>query len=150
MPTKHDAKLEIELNPKERTFYDRLRHSVFDRFDRDGVGLRDILFLLPDIGVLLLRLLKDKRVPRKKKWVALLGVGYWISPIDFFPAWIFGPIGFLDDLLILFAAVSSIVNHVHPDVLRSHWPGQGAVLTVVCRLSAWSERKIWRRLRRFL
>lgn len=145
-----DDRLEIELNPKERLFYDRLRSWVCRSTEYNRFGFRDIFFLLPDAGVLLLRLLKDKRVSGADKTIALLGLAYWLSPIDLVPTLLFGPIGLLDDLLVLCAAVSRIVNHVHPDIVRVHWPGPGDALAVICRISSWSERKIRRRLSRFL
>jgi uncharacterized membrane protein YkvA (DUF1232 family) len=65
-------------------------------------------------------------------------LGYVISPIDLLPEFL-GPIGFLDDALVLGAALSRLLNYVHPDVVRSHWSGKGDVLDVIQRLTEWSE-----------
>jgi hypothetical protein len=53
----------------------------------------DILLLLPDFTVLLARLLRDPRVPRRSKLIALFGIGYVLSPIDLLPALLLGPLG---------------------------------------------------------
>jgi uncharacterized membrane protein YkvA (DUF1232 family) len=131
----------IELNPSERRFYDRLRTRVVDAPEPGhGSGVRDVLLLLPDFTVLLARLLRDPRVPRRSKWIALLGVGYVLSPIDLLPAMLLGPLGLVDDLIVVTAALSRLLNHVHPDVVRSAWSGQGDALDAIQRASAWSER----------
>ena len=129
----------IELNPRERRLYDTLRDRVIRREPGANSRLRDLLLLLPDLTVLLLRLLRDDRVPRLPKLVALLGVGYVLSPIDLLPALLLGPLGLVDDLLVVSAALSHLLNHVHPDVVRSAWPGQGDALEAIQRVASWSE-----------
>lgn len=135
-------KLEIDLRARERRIYDRLRARVVKVEPGAGAGIRDLLLFLPDLVVLLVRLARDSRVPAGSKAVAVLGIGYALSPIDLMPEILFGPIGFVDDLLIAAAAVSYIVNHIHPDLVRAHWPGPGDVLDVVKRVLAWSERLV--------
>lgn len=143
-----DETITIELNPREQRLYDRLRTRVA-RAPAPGQGsdLRDLLLLLPDFTVLLARLLRDDRVPRRAKLVALLGVGYVISPIDLLPAMLMGPLGLLDDLVVVTAALSRLLNHVHPDVVRAAWSGQGDALDAIRRAAAWSERVVGGKLR---
>ncbi len=102
-------------------------------------GVRDLLLLLPDLTVLLLRLLRDERVPVGGKAIAVLGVGYVLSPIDVLPSFLFGPIGLIDDLFIVAAALARVLHYVHPDVVRSHWSGQGDALDAIQRATEWSE-----------
>ena len=64
-----------------------------------------------------------------------------LSPIDLLPEILFGPIGFADDLLVVAAAVSRIINHVHPDLVRAHWPGASDALEVVRRVTSWAENR---------
>lgn len=136
----------IELNPREQRLYDRLREGVVRKRIGEGSGVRDLLLLLPDLTVLLMRLLRDPRVPVTSKAVALLGVGYVLSPIDLMPAILLGPMGWVDDLVVVAAALSRVINHVHPDVVRSHWSGKGDALEAVSRVSAWSESLFTRKL----
>jgi uncharacterized membrane protein YkvA (DUF1232 family) len=140
-------KITIELNPRERRTYDTLRQRVVQREPGEGSGLSDMLLLLPDLTVLLLRLMRDRRVPRLPKLIAVLGIGYVLSPIDLLPAILLGPIGLVDDLLVVSAALSRLLNHVHPDVVRSAWPGQGDALGAIQRVSQWSEGVFRGRLR---
>ena len=143
-------RIEIDLRARERRVYDRLRARVVTLEPGASAGLRDLLLFLPDMIVLLLRLARDPRVPAGVKAVAVLGIGYALSPIDILPEFLFGPIGFVDDLLIATAAISYIVNHVHPDLVRAHWPGPGDVLDVVKRVLAYSEGLVGKALTRLI
>ena len=145
-----EASITIELNPRERRLYDRLRMRVVERRPGASSGLRDLLLLLPDLTVCLLRLLRDDRVPLASKVLAAVGVGYVISPLDLIPGLLFGPVGLVDDLLVAAAMLSRILNHVHPDVVRSQWPGQGDVLEAIQRVTHWSESFFTVRLRGLL
>jgi uncharacterized membrane protein YkvA (DUF1232 family) len=107
-----------------------------------GTGLRDLALLLPDLVVLLLRLVRDPRVSVGAKVIALLGVSYALSPIDLLPEFLLGPFGLFDDLFVLAAALSSIVNRVHPDIVRSHWSGKGDALDAIRRLTTWAESSV--------
>ncbi len=146
-PLPSDEIVEVELNARERRAYDRLRALVRRVEPGARADFRDLLLLFPDLLMLLLRLLRDPRVARGDRLLALLVVGYVLSPIDLLPTFIFGPFGLLDDLLLVAAALSRLVNRVHPDVVRSHWSGQGDVLRIIQRASQWSERNITGRLR---
>lgn len=150
-----EQEITIELNPREQRVYDRLRATVVRSTRSDRSGFFDLLFFFPDLTMLLWRLLGDPRVPFGGKAIALFGVGYVLSPIDVLPALIFGPLGVLDDLLVVTAALSRILNYVHPDVVRSHWSGKLDALDVIFRVTSWAEeyfsdklRKITQRVRR--
>lgn len=137
----------IELNPRERRFYDRFRARVASVEPSAVSGARDLLLLLPDLTVLLMRLLRDPRVSLGDKGLALLGLGYVLSPIDLLPEILLGPIGLIDDLFVVAATLSRVLNHVHPDVVRSHWPGRGDALDAIQRVTRWTETFVKRRLR---
>jgi len=145
-----EDRITIELNPRDARLYDRLRSRVAAPTPGAGSGMRDYVLLLPDLTVLLTRLLRDPRVPRGPKLVALLGLGYLLSPIDLLPEILFGPIGFADDLLVVAAAASRIINNVHPDLVRAHWPGATDALEVVRRVTAWSESLVGATMTRLL
>ncbi len=132
----------IEINPHERRFYDRLREWIVPGRPGSATGARDLLLLLPDLTILLGRLLRDARVPLSEKAIAVAGIAYVLSPIDLLPAFVLGPIGMLDDLFIVAACLSRLVNHVHPDVVRGHWSGQGDALEVIQSTAAWFEREL--------
>ena len=137
----------IELDARERRLYDRVRAQITHIEPGASSGLRDMMLVLPDLTVLATRLLRDRRVPRGSKLVALVGVGYVLSPIDLLPGLVFGPIGFVDDAIVLTAALSRMLNHVHPDIVRSHWSGKGDALEAIQRAARWSESLFSGRLR---
>lgn len=132
-------RIEIELNPRERRMYDVLREKVMGAKPQGRSGPKDLLVLLPDVVVLLVRLVRDPHVPWRAKVIATLGLAYVFSPIDLIPDFL-GPIGLVDDLLVAVAALSQILNSVHPDVLRANWSGKGDVLEAIQRITTWGEK----------
>jgi uncharacterized membrane protein YkvA (DUF1232 family) len=132
----------IELNPTERRLYDRLRERLVEHSPGARSGFRDLLLVLPDLTILLLRMLGDRRVPILQKGIAMAGVAYVLSPIDLIPALVFGPVGLLDDLFVVAACLSRLLNHVHPDVVRGHWSGQGDALETIQNVTGWFEKKV--------
>jgi len=90
-----------------------------------------------------------------QKSFAVAGVAY-VPYSDRFgpvPALIFGRIGLLDDLFIVAACLSRLLNHVHPDVVRGHWPDQGDALETIRDFTGWFEKELRLRisdLREFL
>jgi uncharacterized membrane protein YkvA (DUF1232 family) len=142
-----EDRITIELNPREVRLYDRLRSRLVAPEAGPASGLRDLALVLPDLTVLLTRLLRDPRVPRGPKLVALLGLGYVLSPIDLLPEILLGPIGLVDDLIVVTDALSHLLNDVHPDVVRAHWSGKGDALEVIQRVSEWSRSFLRRNFR---
>ena len=142
--------IEIELGAREQRLYDRLRSRVRPVATGASSDLRDVLLAFPDLVMLLVRLVRDERVKIGDKALALFGVAYVLSPLDLMPVWLFGPLGALDDVLVVAATFSRLMNHVHPDVVRSHWSGQGDALELIHRATDWSERQFGKRLRRAL
>jgi uncharacterized membrane protein YkvA (DUF1232 family) len=133
----------IELNPRDRRAWDRFRARVTEERDpAEASGLHDLLLLLPDLSVLLARLMRDERVPRFAKILAFSGLAYVFSPLDFLPSLLLGPLGLLDDLIIVAAALSAILNRVHPDIVRGHWSGQGDALVAIQRVTSWVEERM--------
>lgn len=146
MANTRETLIEIELNPKEVRFYDRVRATVVAPGTRLGSSLADLLLLLPDLSVLLFRLARDPRVPIGAKLIAGLGVGYVLSPIELLPEIVLGPIGLIDDLLVVGTALSRLLKSVHPDVVRAHWSGQGDALDAIHRVTDWTEEQVTQRL----
>lgn len=140
------SRIEIELNPRELRLYDRLRAAVVERQPGAGSGFRDVLMLLPDLTVLLIRLVRDSRVPLTAKVIAGLGVAYILSPVDLLPEFLLGPIGLVDDLLVVATALSRLLKSVHPDIVREHWSGQGDALDAIHRVTSWADSLLTGRL----
>jgi uncharacterized membrane protein YkvA (DUF1232 family) len=141
-----EERVTIELGERDKRLYDRLRARVVQREFGEGSGFADLLLLLPDVAVLLARLARDPRVPIGAKAIAAAAALYVVSPIDLVPEIIFGPVGVIDDLLVVAAALSRLVNYVHPDVLRHHWSGQGDALEVIQSLTGRAESLVKNRI----
>jgi uncharacterized membrane protein YkvA (DUF1232 family) len=68
------------------------------------------------------RVLADPRVPRRRKAVLLVLLGYLLSPIDLIPDFI-PVIGQLDDLVVAAFALRHLVRGLEPSLVEELWPG---------------------------
>lgn len=108
--------------------------------------LAETLLLVPNIAKLLFRLLKDKRVPRKRR-LAMMAVGAYVaSPIDLIPDFI-PVLGTLDDVFVLAFAVDYLLDAAPPSVVDEHWDGSEDALELVRGLAGWGVEMMPRRLR---
>lgn len=120
--------------PEHQEFYTRLKGKVLEQANRHlPAKLQPLvpwLLLVPDSFALLVRLLRDPRVPRRSKWIAALAVAYFIDPLDLIPDAI--PIlGQMDDLAVAFFAVDALLGDTPEAVLRELWPGEGDIIVTV-------------------
>ena len=139
-----EQRITIDITARDRRTYERLRSRVVAGRPGEASGFRDLILLLPDFVLLLSRLARDRQVPPGAKLVAASAVAYVLSPIELLPELLLGPFGLVDDLLVVAAGVSFLVNRVHPDLVRAHWPGQEDALEWVQAVSSWAERKLSR------
>jgi uncharacterized membrane protein YkvA (DUF1232 family) len=96
---------------------------------------RALAGFIPDCIVLFRRLLRDDRVPRRRKLLLGVLVGYLAMPIDLVPDFI--PVaGQLDDAIIVALVLRSVMRAGGRELLREHWPGPEASLNVIRRLAA--------------
>ncbi|MBI2155245.1 MAG: DUF1232 domain-containing protein [Candidatus Rokubacteria bacterium] len=107
--------------------------------------MKELLLLLPNLAVLLGRLLADPSVPGTAKVALGAMAAYLVSPVDLIPDFI--PfVGYLDDLILVAIIVDGLLNHLDRDLLRKHWPGDPVTLeksaAVARRLSAWVPARI--------
>src|ERR1043166_937967 len=96
---------------------------------------RALATFIPDCIVLVSRLARDARVPRRRKLLLLALVGYLALPFDLVPDFI--PIaGQLDDAIIVALVLRSFVRSGDRDVIRELWPGPEQSLGLILRLAA--------------
>lgn len=89
--------------------------------------------LLPDLIVLVKRLLADRRVPRRSKLALWLTLGYLASPLDLVPDFV--PVaGQLDDAIVVGLALRYALRHCEADLLGELWPGPPTSLALLTRV----------------
>ena len=90
---------------------------------------------VPDAAVLFGRLLRDGRVPRRRKLAVAAGACYLAMPLDLVPDFI--PVaGQLDDVIVAALALRYALRGAGEPLLREHWPGPDRSLAVVLRAVA--------------
>ena len=95
---------------------------------------RALAGFVPDCVVLCSRLLRDPRVPRRKKVLLVALTGYLALPFDLVPDFI--PVaGQLDDAIIVALVLRSLLRSGGPSLVREHWPGPESSLALVLRLA---------------
>lgn len=93
-------------------------------------SLKEYLFLLPRLVILVGKLARDPRVPARSKAMLVLLGGYMVSPVDIMPDFLPG-IGQVDDIVLIAFTLDQLLNRVPPEVVREHWDGDDDVLELV-------------------
>ncbi|MBC8197943.1 MAG: DUF1232 domain-containing protein [Candidatus Marinimicrobia bacterium] len=108
---------------KESNFYIKLRNSI-NEWAGDNKNqynkFIDFILFVPDFFYLLWKLEMNDRVSSDDKVKIGLLIAYFISPIDLFPELIFGPIGFMDDLVVTAHLINSLMVN-YKEIIYYHW-----------------------------
>jgi uncharacterized membrane protein YkvA (DUF1232 family) len=95
---------------------------------------RELATFIPDCMVLFRALLRDPRVPARRKVLLAALVAYLAMPIDLVPDFI--PVaGQLDDAIIVALVLRSMLRSAGLALLREHWRGPERSLNAVLRLA---------------
>ena len=88
---------------------------------------------VPDCVVLVSRLIRDKRLPRRFKFLVGALIPYLAMPFDLLPDFI--PVaGQLDDAVIVVFVLRRVARK-NPELIREHWPGPPSSLALILRLA---------------
>lgn len=103
---------------------------------RVAEGVRQAALAFPQMIMLLYNLLRDPRVPRRRKMLAWAAAGYVILPVDLLPDFI--PfLGQADDVLIVAVALKQLIDGAGPEVVAEYWEGSDDVLDVISTVLDW-------------
>ncbi|MEO7540081.1 MAG: YkvA family protein [Pyrinomonadaceae bacterium] len=111
--------------------------------------LRSFLMFLPNMVMLLGRLIKDSRVPNAEKVLFIAAIVYVISPLDLIPD-IFPFIGQVDDLYVVALTLLRLVNHTDAAVIRQHWSGGGDIVALAESIASIAPKFLPKRVSRVL
>ena len=104
---------------------------------------------LPNMVLLLGRLIKDVRVPTTEKALFLAAIVYVISPIDLIPD-VFPFIGQVDDIYVVALTLIRLINRTNEDVVREHWSGGGDIVSLIDSVAALAPSFLPKRISRVL
>ena len=113
------------------------------------VRLRSFIMFLPNMVMLMGRLLKDARVPAAEKALFAAAIIYVISPLDLIPD-VFPFIGQVDDLYVVALLLLRLVNRSDESVVRQHWSGGGDIVALAESIANIAPRFLPPRIARVL
>jgi len=110
------------------SFYDRLRGRIVaaieKRGGRLGRGAIDVLLVVPDVFMLLVRLALDPQVPAPTRSLIGGALAYFLLPFDLLPEALVGGLGFADDLVLAAAVLTQALGpELEPRAAR-YWSGR--------------------------
>jgi uncharacterized membrane protein YkvA (DUF1232 family) len=89
--------------------------------------MKNLLMFLPNMVMLCLKLMVDKRVPLTERALFAGAVIYAVVPFDFIPDMI--PfVGQVDDLFLIALTVLRLIDRTDDLVVREHWRGGGDIV----------------------
>ncbi len=109
----------------------------------------NFLMFLPNMAMLLGRLLKDVRVPTAEKALFVAAIIYFVSPVDFIPD-IFPFIGQVDDIYVMALTLLRLVNRTDDRIVREHWSGGGDIVALADSVASVAPMLLPKRVSRVL
>lgn len=111
--------------------------------------MHGFLMFLPNMVMLLGRLLKDARVPTAEKALFVAAIVYVISPLDFIPD-VLPFIGQVDDVYVVALTLLRLLNRTEASVVREHWSGGGDIVALADSIANIAPKFLPKRVSRVL
>jgi uncharacterized membrane protein YkvA (DUF1232 family) len=111
--------------------------------------MHNFLMFLPNMFVLLGRLLKDNRVPLAEKALFAGAIVYVIMPLDFLPD-VLPFIGQVDDIYLVALTLLRLINRTDETVIREHWTGGGDIVGLANSIAGIAPALLPKRVTRVL
>lgn len=139
-PASAEARREADL----LGFYDRVRsrlvRSVERRSPRMGPRLVETLLVVPDVLLLLIRLVLDPAVPRPARAVIGGGLAYFLLPFDVVPEILVGPPGYVEDLLVASTVLAYALGDDLEAYAERYWSGGDDLRRVLADIASSASR----------
>lgn len=112
--------------------------------------LAEVALAAPNLVKLLYRLMRDRRVPLRRK-VLVGGAGlYLVSPLDLIPELLLPVLGQLDDLVLVVFSVHYLLGGADEATVAEYWDGSQDALELVTALIEWGSELVPAPLRKAL
>jgi uncharacterized membrane protein YkvA (DUF1232 family) len=133
----NQTELPDESDQKQKDFYLKLRKKVTDWYEEkvnNKPEYASYILLVPDFFYLLVKLTLDERVAAMDKAKFAGVIAYFLSPLDFLPEAFFGPLGYLDDLILTCYVLNLYINQrdeAGKQAVKELWPGDQDILKTI-------------------
>ena len=110
---------------------------------------KNLLLFIPNLILLCVRLMKDRRVSGTDRALVAGAVIYALIPLDLIPDML--PfVGQIDDLYLISLTLLRLLDRADPRLVREHWNGGGDVVQLVESMVTVTSKLLPRRIRRVL
>ncbi|HPG38416.1 MAG TPA: DUF1232 domain-containing protein [bacterium] len=145
------------MSDTESGFYIKLRARMLKWLgSKEGKTNQWNRYLIwaPDLFYLLWKLALDTGVHRKDKVKLLAALAYFISPVDFIPEALLGPVAFTDDIALTAWVLNSFVNETDPEMIKKYWAGEEQALHVIQKIIGAADKMVgkglWTKLKKLV
>lgn len=133
------------MDSQQADFYQSLRGEIRDWLKSENGSSNqwaEYLMFAPDLFHLLCKLSIDPDVPIAEKVKLGAAIAYFVSPIDLIPAFVLGPVGYVDDIALAAYVLNSLIKSSGPAIVRKHWAGEGDILEVTQAILEFTNRML--------
>lgn len=111
--------------------YLNMRSDILKLGEHYSPKLIELLLLLPDLLVYLIKFVASEQVSIKTKTKLLAAIMYIVVPFDVLPEGLMGPLGYVDDVYLALHICISVLfdSEISKEMLRNHWPGDVQQIT---------------------